>query len=154
MLTSVSGALVNISLLYMSKLGSEFAMKGPCPLNYFLFISITRNSWGIFLSQKKYAQKKLYILSVVRVCPLPSHNLHWWTKRQNSVVIHETPIMIQQNIVALSKHYKYNTYIYKIRYLLCSSTSVLVYTFIVLIIKCGPNTAKAKVERLWTKHRW
>ena len=34
----------------MSKLGSEFAMKDLGPLSYFLGISVTRHSGGIFLS--------------------------------------------------------------------------------------------------------
>lgn len=34
----------------MSKLSSEFAMKGLVPLSYFLGISVTQHSGGIFLS--------------------------------------------------------------------------------------------------------
>jgi hypothetical protein len=41
----------------MSKLGSEFAMKDLGPLSYFLGISVTRHSGGLFLSQKKYAEE-------------------------------------------------------------------------------------------------
>ncbi|KAJ9536884.1 hypothetical protein OSB04_029617 [Centaurea solstitialis] len=43
----------------MSKLGSEFAMKDLGPLSYFLGISVTRHSGGLFLSQKKYAKEIL-----------------------------------------------------------------------------------------------
>ncbi|KAI3677446.1 hypothetical protein L2E82_51659 [Cichorium intybus] len=39
----------------MSRLYSEFAMKDLGPLSYFLGISITRDSHGLFLSQHKYA---------------------------------------------------------------------------------------------------
>uniref|UniRef100_A0A6N2KBQ3 Uncharacterized protein n=2 Tax=Salix viminalis TaxID=40686 RepID=A0A6N2KBQ3_SALVM len=41
----------------MSKLGSEFSMKDLGPLSYFLGISVTRHSGGIFLSQQKYAEE-------------------------------------------------------------------------------------------------
>jgi hypothetical protein len=41
----------------MSKLDSEFAMKDLGPLSYFLGISVTRHSGGLFLSQKKYAKE-------------------------------------------------------------------------------------------------
>lgn len=41
----------------MAKLSSEFAMKDLGPFNYFLDISVTRTSSGLFLSQRKYAQK-------------------------------------------------------------------------------------------------
>jgi hypothetical protein len=39
----------------MSKLSSEFSTKDLDPLSYFLGISVTRHSGGIFLSQHKYA---------------------------------------------------------------------------------------------------
>ncbi|GJX65638.1 ribonuclease H-like domain-containing protein, partial [Tanacetum coccineum] len=39
----------------ISSLHQEFAMTYLGPLNYFLGISITRDSSGLFLSQKKYA---------------------------------------------------------------------------------------------------
>jgi hypothetical protein len=41
----------------MSKLNSEFAMKDLGPLSYFLGISVTRHSGGMFLSQSKYAEE-------------------------------------------------------------------------------------------------
>ena len=41
----------------MSKLSSEFAMKDLGPLSYFLGISVTRHSSGMFLSQHKYAEE-------------------------------------------------------------------------------------------------
>jgi hypothetical protein len=41
----------------MSKLSSEFAMKDLGPLSYFLGISVTRHSGGMFLSQHKYAEE-------------------------------------------------------------------------------------------------
>ncbi|GKA82350.1 ribonuclease H-like domain-containing protein [Tanacetum coccineum] len=39
----------------ISSLHQEFAMRDLGPLNYFLGISVTRDSSGLFLSQKKYA---------------------------------------------------------------------------------------------------
>ncbi|GKE14765.1 ribonuclease H-like domain-containing protein [Tanacetum coccineum] len=39
----------------ISSLHQEFAMTDLGPLNYFLGISVTRDSSGLFLSQKKYA---------------------------------------------------------------------------------------------------
>jgi hypothetical protein len=41
----------------MSKLSGEFAMKDLGPLCYFLGISVTRHSYGIFLSQHKYVEE-------------------------------------------------------------------------------------------------
>lgn len=41
----------------MASLSSEFAMKDLGPLSSFLGISVTRTSFGLFLSQKKYAQE-------------------------------------------------------------------------------------------------
>ncbi|KAB5573078.1 hypothetical protein DKX38_000272 [Salix brachista] len=41
----------------ISKLGTEFAMKDLGPISYFLGISVTRHSGGLFLSQKKYAEE-------------------------------------------------------------------------------------------------
>ena len=41
----------------MSKLGSEFVREDLGPLSYFLGISVTRHSGGIFLSQQKYAEE-------------------------------------------------------------------------------------------------
>jgi hypothetical protein len=41
----------------MSQLGSEFAMKDLGPLSYFLGISVTKHTGGLFLSQKKYAEE-------------------------------------------------------------------------------------------------
>ncbi|XP_037496951.1 uncharacterized mitochondrial protein AtMg00810-like [Jatropha curcas] len=43
----------------MSLMSSEFAMKDLGPLNYFLGISVHRNSSGLFLSQRKYAAEIL-----------------------------------------------------------------------------------------------
>ncbi|GJS34646.1 ribonuclease H-like domain-containing protein [Tanacetum coccineum] len=43
----------------ISSLHAEFAMTNLGPLNYFLGISVTRTTSGIFLSQKKYATKIL-----------------------------------------------------------------------------------------------
>ncbi|GJW43304.1 ribonuclease H-like domain-containing protein [Tanacetum coccineum] len=43
----------------ISSLHAEFAMINLCPLNYFLGISATRTTSGIFLSQKKYATEIL-----------------------------------------------------------------------------------------------
>lgn len=41
----------------MSKLSSEFTMKDLCPLSYFLGISVTKHTCGLFLSQKTYAEE-------------------------------------------------------------------------------------------------
>lgn len=41
----------------ISKLSSEFDMKDLGPLSYFLGISVTRHSEGLFLSQKKYVKE-------------------------------------------------------------------------------------------------
>ncbi|XP_060183282.1 uncharacterized mitochondrial protein AtMg00810-like [Lycium barbarum] len=41
----------------MAFLASEFAMKDPGPLNYFLGIHVTRHKDGMFLSQCKYAEE-------------------------------------------------------------------------------------------------
>ncbi|CAJ2672990.1 unnamed protein product [Trifolium pratense] len=41
----------------MSQLSSEFAMKDLGPLSYFLGISVTKHTSGLFLSQKKYAEE-------------------------------------------------------------------------------------------------
>ncbi|CAJ2636366.1 unnamed protein product [Trifolium pratense] len=41
----------------MAQLSSEFAMKDLGPLSYFLGVSVTRHSEGIFLSQKKYVEE-------------------------------------------------------------------------------------------------
>ena len=41
----------------MSKLSVEFSMKDLGPLSYFLGISVTKHTSGIFLSQKKYAEE-------------------------------------------------------------------------------------------------
>ena len=41
----------------ISKLDTEFAMKDLGPISYFLGISVTRYSRGLFLSQKKYAEE-------------------------------------------------------------------------------------------------
>lgn len=41
----------------MTMLSFEFSMKDLGSLSYFLGISITRTSSGLFLSQKKYAQE-------------------------------------------------------------------------------------------------
>jgi len=41
----------------MYKLNSEFSMKDLGPLSYFLGISVTRHSVGIFLSQHKYTEE-------------------------------------------------------------------------------------------------
>ena len=43
----------------ISQLSSEFAMKDLGPLNYFLGITITRTSAGLFLSQQRYASEIL-----------------------------------------------------------------------------------------------
>lgn len=59
----------------MSKLSSEFAMKDLGPLGYFLGISVTRHSGGIFLSQKK--------LLNVQECPHVSHPQHRWIPNPN-----------------------------------------------------------------------
>jgi hypothetical protein len=52
---TASSAALRQSII--SKLGSEFAMKDLGPLSYFLGISVTRHSGGLFLSQKKYAKE-------------------------------------------------------------------------------------------------
>ena len=41
----------------MASLSSEFAMKDLGPLNHFLGIAVTRHKGGLFLSQRKYAEK-------------------------------------------------------------------------------------------------
>ncbi|PNX67023.1 copia protein, partial [Trifolium pratense] len=41
----------------MSQLSIEFAMKDLGPLSYFLGISVTKHTGGLFLSQKKYARE-------------------------------------------------------------------------------------------------
>ncbi|GJX74867.1 7-ethoxycoumarin O-deethylase-like protein, partial [Tanacetum coccineum] len=51
-LTASSDGLLQ---LIISSLHQEFAMTDLGPLNYFLGISVTRDSSGLFLSQKKYA---------------------------------------------------------------------------------------------------
>ncbi|GKC29189.1 ribonuclease H-like domain-containing protein [Tanacetum coccineum] len=51
-LTACSDGLL---LRIISSLHQEFAMRDFVPLNYFLGISVTRDSSGLFLSQKKYA---------------------------------------------------------------------------------------------------
>ncbi|XP_071741230.1 uncharacterized mitochondrial protein AtMg00810-like [Rutidosis leptorrhynchoides] len=43
----------------IASLHREFSMTDLCPLNYFLGISVTRNSSGMFLSQQKYATEIL-----------------------------------------------------------------------------------------------
>jgi hypothetical protein len=57
----------------ISLLSSEFAMKDLGPLSYFLGISVTRHSGGIFLSQKKYAEEVLERagMSSCKSCPTP-----------------------------------------------------------------------------------
>jgi len=55
----------------MSKLGSEFTMKVLDPLSYFLGISITRNSWSIFLSQHKYTEEIIKRASMSSSKPSP-----------------------------------------------------------------------------------
>jgi hypothetical protein len=47
----------NLRQFIMSKLSCEFSMKDLGPLSYFLGISVTRRSDGIFLSQHKYAEE-------------------------------------------------------------------------------------------------
>ncbi|GJU35680.1 ribonuclease H-like domain-containing protein [Tanacetum coccineum] len=47
------------STYYLSSLHKEFDMTDLGALNYFLEISVTRDSTGMFLSQKKYALKLL-----------------------------------------------------------------------------------------------
>jgi hypothetical protein len=56
----------------MSKLGSEFAMKDLGPLSYFLGISVTRHSGGLFLSQKKYAEEIIERASMSSSNPSPT----------------------------------------------------------------------------------
>jgi len=41
----------------MSKLSSEFAMKDLGPLSYFMGISVTKHTGGLFFSQRKYAEE-------------------------------------------------------------------------------------------------
>ena len=53
-LTASFDALCNT---IMSKLSVEFAMKDLGPLSYFLGISVTKHTGGLFLSQKKYAEE-------------------------------------------------------------------------------------------------
>jgi len=57
----------------ISLLSSEFAMKDLGPLSYFLGISVTRHSGGLFLSQKKYAEEILERagMSSCKSCPTP-----------------------------------------------------------------------------------
>jgi hypothetical protein len=55
-LTASSSAL---KTRIISSLSSEFAMKDLGPLNFFLGISVTRGTSGMFLSQQKYAQEIL-----------------------------------------------------------------------------------------------
>lgn len=49
--------LFGLCNLIMSKLSYEFAMKDLGPISYFLDISVTRHSSGMFLSQHKYAEE-------------------------------------------------------------------------------------------------
>jgi len=53
-LTASSDALRDTII---SKLSVEFAMKDLGPLSYFLGISVTKHTSGLFLSQKKYAEE-------------------------------------------------------------------------------------------------
>jgi len=57
----------------ISRLSSEFAMKGLGPLSYFLGIAVTRHDGGLFLSQKKYADEILERagMSSCKSCPTP-----------------------------------------------------------------------------------
>nr|XP_043638001.1 uncharacterized mitochondrial protein AtMg00810-like [Erigeron canadensis] len=45
---------------FMSHLSAEFAMKDQGPLSYFLGVSVTRSSDGLFLSQSRYAHDILH----------------------------------------------------------------------------------------------
>ncbi|GKC21293.1 ribonuclease H-like domain-containing protein [Tanacetum coccineum] len=53
----------------ISSLHQEFAMTDLGSLNYFLGISVTRDSSGMFLSQKKYAVKILERVGMVHCNP-------------------------------------------------------------------------------------
>lgn len=68
--------------LIMSKLNFEFFVKSS-PVQLFFFLKINM-------------QRKL--LST-HVCLLASHHPHMWIQRQNSVVLQETPMKIQHNII-------------------------------------------------------
>ncbi|GJX99649.1 ribonuclease H-like domain-containing protein [Tanacetum coccineum] len=62
--SSVGGVNVEASVTaflqsIIATLHAEFSMTDLGPLNYFLGISVTRNTWGMFLSQQNYASKLL-----------------------------------------------------------------------------------------------
>jgi hypothetical protein len=54
---------------FIGSLHQEFAMTDLGPLNYFLGISVTRDSTGLFLSQKKYATEVLERAHMVNCNP-------------------------------------------------------------------------------------
>ena len=55
----------------MSKLSSEFAMKDLGPLSYFMGISVTKHTGGLFLSQRKYAEEIIERAGMSSCKPLP-----------------------------------------------------------------------------------
>jgi hypothetical protein len=85
----------------MSKLSSEFAMKDLGPLSYFLGISVTRHSSGMFLSQQKYAEEIIERASMSSCKPISTQ----WIQKRNLVEPQATHIMIPLNIEVLLVHY-------------------------------------------------
>jgi len=56
----------------MSKLSSEFAMKDLGPLSYFLGISVTKHTSGLFLSQRKYEEEIIERVGMSSCKPSPN----------------------------------------------------------------------------------
>ncbi|GKC41382.1 ribonuclease H-like domain-containing protein [Tanacetum coccineum] len=67
--TQLEGVDVDEILWIIRSLHQEFAMTDLGPLNYFLGISVTRDSSGLFLSQKKYAVEILEKVHMVNCNP-------------------------------------------------------------------------------------
>jgi len=75
----------------MAKLGSDFVMKDLGPLSYFLGISVTRDTRGLFYHKRNMPRKFLS----VQACRLANLMLHWWTHKQNYVALLEIHILLK-----------------------------------------------------------
>lgn len=152
-LSSLLHLTLFVSILYISKMSSEFVMEDLGPLSYFLGIFVSRRPKRIFLCYKKYGEE---MIERARMS-FTSSSQHRWIPNQNPAGTQVIHIMIQQNIEVW--YVQYITLIYKTRYIIwfkntthvCLKTDHLLHSWYCWIRRPRAciNTPRHKKIYLW-----